>query len=322
MQLSHSFILYSVLEEELTEGLVEPVPAIVESESIYVATFETVQDDLNTSTVYSIDSMGDIGENQFNSCTNSCIVFDKPCNSFDGVSKSLIPPIFDTLSSQPTLQNDPVYLTRESPENSNISFSIFSSSPQLPLSSTVTPGISKFPDNTELACVVCNEVCSDAHHCPGCYRAIHAICGEAVDGMEGYGCPVWCVSCLLEKRNNTIQEGRRADKRGQQEQIDRMKQQSNKKLQVFGIGENVLLPIPQVDKRSPFDPQNLPGVILNCTDQGLYQIGTAAGRLEDQYTGGQLEVSLINRRMPNCTTVVQTASDLFEHEIRLNLPKK
>ena len=30
----------------------------------------------------------------------------------------------------------------------------------------------------------------------------------------------------------------------------------------------------------------------------------------------------LNRRMPNCTTVVQTASNLFEHEIRLNSPKK
>ena len=30
----------------------------------------------------------------------------------------------------------------------------------------------------------------------------------------------------------------------------------------------------------------------------------------------------LNRRMPNCTTVVQTASDLIEHEIRRNSPKK
>ena len=33
-------------------------------------------------------------------------------------------------------------------------------------------------------------------------------------------------------------------------------------------------------------------------------------------------ITPINRRMPNCTTVVQTASALFEPEIRLNLPKK
>ena len=70
-----------------------------------------------------------------------------------------------------------------------------------------------------------------------------------------------------------------------------MKQQSNKKLQISDIGENVLLPIPPVDERS-FNPRNLPSVILNCTDEGLYQIRTAAGRLEAQYTAGQLELSL------------------------------
>ena len=31
---------------------------------------------------------------------------------------------------------------------------------------------------------------------------------------------------------------------------------------------------------------------------------------------------LLNRRMPNCTTVVQTAGDLIEPEIRLNSPKE
>ena len=30
----------------------------------------------------------------------------------------------------------------------------------------------------------------------------------------------------------------------------------------------------------------------------------------------------VNRRMPNCTTVVQTAGDLFDPEIQLNSPKK
>ena len=35
-----------------------------------------------------------------------------------------------------------------------------------------------------------------------------------------------------------------------------------------------------------------------------------------------LRLHIIKRRMPNCTTVVQTASDLLEHEIRLSSPKK
>ena len=33
-------------------------------------------------------------------------------------------------------------------------------------------------------------------------------------------------------------------------------------------------------------------------------------------------VILLNRRMPNCTTVVQTAGAFFEPEIGLNSPKK
>ena len=54
----------------------------------------------------------------------------------------------------------------------------------------------------------------------------------------------------------------------------------------------MLLPIPEVDKRSPFDPQNLPGVVLSSTDDGFYKIGTSSGRLENHYTAGQLELSL------------------------------
>ena len=54
----------------------------------------------------------------------------------------------------------------------------------------------------------------------------------------------------------------------------------------------MLLPIPEVGKRSPFDPKNLPGVVLSITDDGFYQIGTSSGRLENHYTAGQLELSL------------------------------
>ena len=40
-------------------------------------------------------------------------------------------------------------------------------------------------------------------------------------------------------------------------------------------------------------------------------------------SGKEIEYNTrFNRRMPNCTTVVQTSSDLFEPEIRLNSPKK
>ena len=68
--------------------------------------------------------------------------------------------------------------------------------------------------------------------------------------------------------------------------------QSTKRIKLFNIIENVLLPILELDKRSPFDPQKLPGIVLSRTDDGFYQIGTAAGRLENRYTSGQFELSL------------------------------
>ena len=98
---------------------------------------------------------------------------------------------------------------------------------------------------------------------------------------------------------------------GGQRQALRMVKQSNKRLKLFDVGENVLIPIPTVDKRSPFDPQNLPGVVLSHTGDGCYQIGTAAGRLEKQYTAGQFDLSLsyfmASDDVPNKTVTLREA---------------
>ena len=48
------------------------------------------------------------------------------------------------------------------------------------------------------------------------YIYIHTNCGQTVDDMEGYGCPVWCISCWVEHRTDGIQQGRLAAKRGQE----------------------------------------------------------------------------------------------------------
>ena len=90
----------------------------------------------------------------------------------------------------------------------------------------------------------------------------------------------------LEQRDTNIFEGRRAAKRGQEKQ-EMKRQFVKKKARTYEIGENVLLTIPSVDKRSPFDPPNLLGVILNKTE-GLYKIGTLAGILDSQYIATKL----------------------------------
>ena len=146
-------------------------------------------------------------------------------------------------------------------------------------------------DLVEPTCVVCLKSCSNAHQCPGCQHPVHTICGFPVAGSEGFGSPVWCLSCYLEEREDTMEQGRKRAKHGQEKQIKRMEKQSIKKARVLEIGDNILLPIPEIDKRSPFDPPNLPGVITHRSEEGYYKIGTQAGTLDRCYLSTECEFS-------------------------------
>ena len=79
---------------------------------------------------------------------------------------------------------------------------------------------------------------------------------------------------------------------GQNKQIQRMVKHSNKIIRLAEAGENVLIPIPTLDRRSPFDPKNLPGVILEIRDDGMHRIGTAAGVLDSMYMASQFQPSM------------------------------
>ena len=68
-----------------------------------------------------------------------------------------------------------------------------------------------------------------------------------------------------------------------------MVKHSNKRIRLAEAGENVLIPIPTLDRRSPFDPQNLPGVILEFRDDGMHRIGTTAGSLDSMYMASQFQ---------------------------------
>ena len=57
------------------------------------------------------------------------------------------------------------------------------------------------------------------------------------------------------------------------------------------IGDNILLPIPEVNKRSPFDPPNLPGLITHRSEEGYYKIGTQAGTFDVCYPSTEFEIS-------------------------------
>ena len=98
-----------------------------------------------------------------------------------------------------------------------------------------------------------------------------------------------CMVCHLLDRlqGNKHQTGKTEGQRGQKKQIQRMVKHSNKKIRLAEAGENVLIPIPTLDRRSPFDPKNLPGVILEIQDDGMHRTGTAAGVLDSMYMASQ-----------------------------------
>ena len=124
------------------------------------------------------------------------------------------------------------------------------------------------------------------------------MCGIQVAGCEGYGTPVWCRSCYLSEREDAIQHSRATAKRGQDKHILRMEKQSVKKARVLDIGDNIIIPIPVVDKRSPFHPPNLEGVITGTSEDGYYKIGTASGTLDRRYLSTEIEFSFSKFLLP------------------------
>ena len=210
-------------------------------------------------------------------------------SSTPDINLSLIP-------EREIFQSYPVSSIPRSPDNYLTQSPYTTSTPLHP--SPPRPCCSYIPTPPQLMCmsaqrcIVCEAECTSAHKCPGCNNPIHTTCGHSVDGMEGYGCLVWCVTCWVEYRSTNIQQGRLKAKRGQEKQIQRMFQQSNKKIKLAEAHQNILIPIPALDRRSPFDPQNLPGVILEVRDDGMYRVGTAAGILDSLYISSQFQPSL------------------------------
>ena len=62
-----------------------------------------------------------------------------------------------------------------------------------------------------------------------------------------------------------------------------MEKQSVKKARLIDIGDNIIIPIPVIYKRSPFDPPTW--------QDGYYKIGTSAGTLDRRYLSTEVELS-------------------------------
>ena len=129
---------------------------------------------------------------------------------------------------------------------------------------------------TEVTCIVCGMPSSGAHSCYICKGTVHTICAISIAEVEGFGMK---VMCNMYAQTKNIVEGRAAAK-------ESLKEQGSKMINLFDnihpaaeIGDNVLIPVPEVD-RGQSDSRNVLGVILSVIDNDFYKIGTIVGTLK------------------------------------------
>lgn len=79
-----------------------------------------------------------------------------------------------------------------------------------------------------------------------------------------------------------IQKARRMATENLEKQANKMKNTSDKSHPPAKIGDNITIPIPDVDKAKG-DLRNIIGVVLNINDDGFYRIGTKHGVLQKLY---------------------------------------
>ena len=87
--------------------------------------------------------------------------------------------------------------------------------PLLPL--PFSPGNSSDVSDTEIIlnkCAVCDQKCSRAKCCTQCKQPIHAQCGQFVKGVEVNVNSLWCISCGIYVRSESLRKRRISPREG------------------------------------------------------------------------------------------------------------
>lgn len=97
-----------------------------------------------------------------------------------------------------------------------------------------------------------------------------------------------CEICIRHKQ---IRKAREASKVASEKQAIKMMQGSSKKFPPAGVGDTVLVKIPEVD-RGRLAPRNVMAVVMNKTsDSDLYQLGTSSGIIQKYYARNEFQMS-------------------------------
>ena len=100
--------------------------------------------------------------------------------------------------------------------------------------------------------------------------------------------PVDSSESLSEIANIDIKRARKRAQSSQQVQADSLTKNTKTKLTVLSKGDNVIIPIPSVD-RGPADQRNIKGVVMNVNEHGGYRIGTKVGQIKGYMSRNQVQ---------------------------------
>jgi hypothetical protein len=100
--------------------------------------------------------------------------------------------------------------------------------------------------------------------------------------------PVDSSESLSEIANIDIKRARKRVLSGQQVQADSLTKNTKTKLTVLSKGDNVIIPIPSVD-RGPADERSIKGVVINVNEHGGYKIGTKVGQIKGYKSTNQVQ---------------------------------
>ena len=105
---------------------------------------------------------------------------------------------------------------------------------------------------------------NEGHYCMKCGSHIHESCGINVEsGKDGFGSNVICLKCNSEAQ---ISHVRQVASTSLEKQAKRMKTVSDASHPPASVGQNVTVPIPDVDKGKG-DLRNIIAVVLNRSTQ-------------------------------------------------------
>ncbi|CAH1102021.1 unnamed protein product [Psylliodes chrysocephalus] len=92
----------------------------------------------------------------------------------------------------------------------------------------------------------------------------------------------------MDETSQNVLEARSKAAQSLEKQAKKMKATSHKLYQPAKVGDNIIIPTPDVD-RAKEDLRNVIGVVLEASDDGFYKIGTKHGILQKLYCRNEFD---------------------------------